>query len=537
MQTDSKANMENVVDNMPQEIIIEPEDIVEIPAENEPAPENDWQQETEALQKQFVESYVEHCEGEEKMPVEEWLPMEMQKNLPERSAEEIQEMSKELIESLQTTEDKKADLKKAHSQGRSTESWLEKDLKNSLAYLSEQETIKYMQSLDNTLQAANRAMQDTVTTNAGLINMNPNLDGFIAEQAHVNTFNMNAASSGSTYRAEVPPLKPGETYGKNSVDIFIRDSLNKDSKGNGIAIHKYQVKYCKDSNATERAFNKGSYQFQQSLVPEGQGAEIPFKTTEYLESPDGITSKPLSKAEAKEMQRKAQSGQSLDADWSLYSTKDIAKSICSNAAKAGLMGMAVGAGTEVISKVLNDEEVDGNEVVAAAITTGADFGVKTAAAGALKTASEKGILTILPKGTGPTTFANIAFVAVENVKIAGKWISGELDSREAIDEMQTTTASCVAGLVAGGKGMAIGGTIGLIVFGPVGAAVGGVVGGAVGYMAGSTVGRAVTKCYQKVRDTVFKPVADAVSNAVDTVHDVLSDIGSGISNLFSGLFW
>ena len=34
-----------------------------------------------------------------------------------------------------------------------------------------------------------------------------------------------------------------------------------------------------------------------------------------------------------------------------------------------------------------------------AIASGADFGVKTAAAGALKAASEKGILQIIPKGT------------------------------------------------------------------------------------------------------------------------------------------
>ena len=126
MQTNNNLNTENVVDNAPQEIIIEPEEITEISAEVEPEPENAWQQETEALQKQFLESYVEHCEGEEKMPVDEWLPLELQNALPERTEAEIQDMSKELIESLQTTEDKKADLQKAHSQGRSTASWLER---------------------------------------------------------------------------------------------------------------------------------------------------------------------------------------------------------------------------------------------------------------------------------------------------------------------------------------------------------------------------------------------------------------------------
>ena len=76
----------------------------------------------------------------------------------------------------------------------------------------------------------------------------------------------------------------------------------------------------------------------------------------------------------------------------------------------------IGAGMTVAQKVWNGEEIDGQEVVEAALTGGADFGVKAATAGALKVASEKEILSVIPKGTPAGTFANIAYVAVENVK-------------------------------------------------------------------------------------------------------------------------
>ena len=153
----------------------------------------------------------------------------------------------------------------------------------------------------------------------------------------------------------------------------------------------------------------------------------------------------------------------------------------------------------VAAKVWNGEPIDGEEVIETAIVSGADFGVKTATAGALKAASEKGILKIIPKGTKGSTFANIAFVAIENVKVLGKVAAGELTAKEGIDVMQQTTGVCVAGIAASVKGTAIGAAIGSAL-GPVGTAVGGFIGGTVGYMAGSKIGQAVVKGVQKVRD-------------------------------------
>ena len=79
----------------------------------------DEAQELKLIQKKFMESYLEHKDS---MPVEDWLCAEMAENLPERSSEEIAQMSDKIITTLKVQEEKKASLEKAIANGRSKES-------------------------------------------------------------------------------------------------------------------------------------------------------------------------------------------------------------------------------------------------------------------------------------------------------------------------------------------------------------------------------------------------------------------------------
>lgn len=468
------------------------------------------------IQREFLESYAS---SKDKMSVEEWLPQELQKQLPEKSSEEIKEMSAEIIDSLKVTEDMKVSQQKALAAGRSKDSWFASTILQSTSQMSAQESARYLQSLDDAVKNANAAMHETITTKgSGYItpSMNPNLDGFIAERHHVNSFNMNAAAKGSGLRAEVQPLKPGETYTKNGFDVVIKDASGK-------RIHQYQMKYGATAEDTIRMINSGNYNNQTLVVPEEQVAAVqeafPNKTVTSTIGDGDVSSKPLTKEQAKELQEKAQTGNFLDADWNDYVAKDIAIGIGKQTGYACLQGAAVGAGMAIATKVWNGEPIDGEEVVETAIVSGADFGVKTATAGALKAASEKGILKVIPKGTKGSTFANIAFVAIENVKVLGKVATGELTAKEGLDAMEQTTASCVAGIAASTKGAAIGATIGSVL-GPVGTAVGGFIGGTIGYMAGSKVAQTVVKGVQKVRDKaveVVKSVGSAVVGGIKSV--------------------
>lgn len=471
------------------------------------------------IQRQFLESYAA---SKDKMPVEEWLPQELQKQLPEKTSEEIEKMSTEIINSLKVTEDMKVSQQKAIAAGRSKNSWFASIILQSTSQMSAQESARYLQSLDDAVKNANVAMHETITTKgSGYIipSMNPNLDGFIAEQHHVNSFNMNAAAKGSGLRAEVQPLKPGETYTKNGFDVIIKDASGK-------RIHQYQMKYGATAEDTIRMINSGNYNNQTLVVPEEQVAAVqeafPNKTVTSTIGDGDVSSKPLTKEQAKELQEKSQTGNFIDADWNDYVAKDIAIGIGKQTGYACLQGAAVGGGMAIATKVWNGEPIDGEEVIETAIVSGADFGVKTATAGALKAASEKGVLKVIPKGTKGSTFANIAFVAIENVKVLGKVATGELTAKEGLDAMEQTTVSCVAGITASTKGAAIGATIGSVL-GPVGTAVGGFIGGTLGYIAGSKVAQTIVKGTQKVRD-----------KAVEVVKSVGSAIASGAKSIVRG---
>ena len=484
--------------------------------------------------REFLESYAS---SKDKISVEEWLIQEFQKQLPDKSFEEIKEMSAEIIESLRVTEDMKESQEKALATGISNESWLASKILEGTSQMSLQDRVKYLQGLDDAVKNSNVEMIKTITTKgSGYINpsMNPNLDGFIAEQHHVNSFNMNAKAKGSGLRAEVP-TKPGKPYTKNGVDVVIKDNSGK-------IINRYQMKYGKSAEETIKMIKSGDYRNQRLVVPEEQVAAVkeafPNKTVTSTIGDGNISSNPLTKDKAKELQEKAQSNNYIDVDWNDYKLKDIATGIGKEVIYSGCVGVVAGAGIEIASKVWNGEPIDGEKVIEAAIVTGADQGVKAATTGALKVASEKGILKAIPKGTGTGVFANIAFVAIENMKIIGKIGTGELTLQEGIYEAGKTTASCVAGIAASAKGSAIIGAAIGTVLGPVGTAVGGFVGGTVAYIAGSKVTESVVKGAKKIYEKgveVVKSIASGIVSVGRSVVSVGRSIVNGIGSFLG--FW
>ena len=477
-------------------------------------------EELKPIFKDFIGSWVDSKD----QPTEVWLSAKLQEYLPEKPADEIKAISNEIIESIETAVKAKASLDAAISCGRSKESWFASQVQKATSGMSGQQASQYLADLDATLQNANASLYRTITTKAGAVNQNPSLDGFIAEQYHAQTFNLNAEATGSQYRAKV--LEPNGTgYAKNSVDIDIVD-------GNGKVVRRYQSKYCKDAKATQSAFEKGDYRGQRKLVPEGQEGELPFKADTVIEAPDGTTSKPLNKDQAKLLRDEAQSGQWNELNWNEYKAKDLAIGIGKQAGYAALQGAAIGVGFDVADKLWNGEEIHGEDVVETALVSGADFGIKAATAGALKVGVEKGIISVIPKGTPAGTIANIAYVAIEDVKVIGKMASGECTFKEGMDQLERTTVSTTGGLIAMGEGAAAGATIGALA-GPVGAAIGGFIGGTVGYMAGSKVCETVVRGVQKVREKVTTVVETVLSKAVDTATSVVSSVFDFCSSIFS----
>ena len=456
----------------------------------------------------FVRSYAKKSSGTSDG---EWLFTQLKANLPDKSDSELTQIRDEIVDGIQVQEESKKSLDEAISRGRSKESWFAEETKRAVSGMSALESEQYLRNLDEAVETANQQLWDTITTKSGAVNRNPNLDGFIAEEHHAQTFNMNAAARGSHYRARV--LKPeGKSYSKNSVDVVV------DNLDTGRITRRYQVKYGKDAQHSRAMYDSGEYRGQRLLTPDDQ-----------INAPDGTTSNILTKQQAKELQAQAQSqnGKLEGFSWNDYAIKDVAKGIAKSAGQAGAMGFLTGAGFELAAQIYNGEDIDGEELIKTGLATGADFSIKGAVAGGLKVASEKGILSALPKGTPVDVFTTVAFVAVENVKVMGKVASGELTPLEGLEKIEQVTVSSVNGLTAAAKGAAIGAKA-LACLGPAGAAVGGFVGGTIGYMAGSSFGTAVVTGYQKVRRVVVEHVVKPIVNTAKKAWEGAKSFVSGL---------
>ena len=257
-------------------------------------------------------------------------------------------------------------------------------------------------------------------------------------------------------------LKPeGKSYTKNSVDNVI------DNLDTGRISRRYQMKYGATIERSHAMYQAGNYRGQRLLTPADQ-----------MQAPDGTTSNLLSKRQAKELQKQAQSGKWEGLSWNDYAMKDVANGIAKNAGKAGIQDMLVGTGFELARQIFKDKEIDSEKLIETGLETGADFAVKVIVAGGLKVASEKGFIKFLPRDTPSDIITTIAFVTIENVKILNHVASGSLTPIEGFEKIGQVTTSSVCGLASATKGAAISAKI-LSCFGSIGTAVGGFIGGTI----------------------------------------------------------
>lgn len=451
--------------------------------------------ELKSLLIKFVKSY---SKKEETVSDKDWLNAQFKEELPDLTDAQAEQMAVDTVDSIREYDENLNSLNETAARGTSKEQWLADKIAKASAGVSVIQHGEYLSSIDNALANANAQMMRTVTTNSGEISQSVNLDGFIAEQHHVNSFNANAALNRSKFFAEVKVPESGETYGKNSFDIVIRDASNPKAT----PVHQYQVKYGADAQATIQLLREHGevtkYPNQQIVVPPEQVAEVqkafPGKTVvSQIGGTDKVplTSDALTKEQAKELQLKTQSESTIPStDWNSFKTKDLALQIGRNAGMVGLQAAAITTGFSLASQVIKGEGIPVEETVEVALKTGADAGVKAAVTGALKVGVEKGLIRLIPKGTPIGIIANIVCVSIENIKILSKVATGELTMSQAMDRMGRTSVAMVYGLGWGTVGASVGAAA-LAWIPVVGPVVGGLVGGMVGYMAGSKFGEAV----------------------------------------------
>lgn len=452
----------------------------------------------------FMKAFRENMDK----PDSGWMDKLLEKYLPSTPKEDIRRMTKEITETIHKNDVARKGSDKLEKMGSAVNA-IQKS--------------GYLKEIDRTLEKANDKLLDTVMRKNLDVNRNPNLDGFLAERYHVETFNVNAAVKKSPWRARV--VEPIGAYGKNSVDVVI---FNSDTKK---IARRYQFKYGADAKATEQMWNNGNYKFQRFLAPKGQSQEISSKAVEVLESPDGkVQSTALSKTDAKKLQENAQKLDAVKNDLTFekdVAVKDLAPVLGKQGVQSFLVGGIYGAGKETLSQWKQGETLDVKKIGKSSLEGGGDFAAKQTLASFLKVGSEKGIVKAIPKGTSMETITNISCVAIEDAKIAVKVGKGELTAAEGAGQAVETTASTGVGVLAAGKGAVIGGKIGIaggaviasfaagpeasVVGAKVGAVVGEVVGSSIGYLVGSGAAESFVKGAKEILNNMTESTAPQVA--------------------------
>lgn len=533
---------------------------------------------TEKIIKKFLKSYAENEKRQDKKDLKTWLIFELQTELSNKKVEDIERIATELIEGIEIYFKKKQEVEKYQSVGITNGDYigneiLEKvadeieeaeivdtkeiieDMKEASNILSsyneamiyEAAAIKesqlvanvlstnsvnhYVDSIKTAIDNANTTMIESVTTKAGTINQNPNLDGFIFEEYHAGTFNIDAAVKQKSYHAQALKPEIGETYGKNSVDLIIEDA--------GKYVRKYSAKAYKNANASAKAFCDKiigyKYKFQSKLVPTDQTGDV-VNSVDKIEYAN-VESKEITKAEIKDIQNQLQSSNKPEGIFQFkkhVTTISISKQIGKQAIVNGTMGLGIGMAANIGMNLITGKETEAEEVIEAGIKTGASMGMATAVAGGIRVAVEKKVIpTVFSRMLTNNTVGAIAAASIDIISTAFKLGSGEISLRQSVKDVGKSVGAAYGAIIASGwgyaGGMAVAGMIGLGTIGAVGTILGAgvaVVAGAVCAVVGSKVGGAIASGIESIGEAT---VAGAVG-IVKAGGGLVTSIASGVYN-------
>lgn len=503
--------------------------------------EEDFLTEKEAriIKKMFKKYLKLYSKKDSSTSDKEWLEKLFNTEIPEVKPEKAEDDAQEIVDSIKNFDECFADCNDAAKRGISKESWLADKLQEAAVGMPVNEYGKFLQRTENFLKLKNAELESYIFRKSDNgINMNPNLDGNMAEHMIAETANMSAFLKEKNISIEVL-----ESYATDSVDVR---AVNYDT-GN---YQNYQLKFGKDAKSTIELLKRGNYNNQRIIVPSEQLEEVQayFKQkgssktiTDHIEA-WGVKGKSFTKEDMKKLQIKAQNqGVAPELDYSYYQTRDLAASIGKNAVAMGLQSAAITTGFDIAKKIFDGENIEPDKLVEVAIKTGVDTSVKVVTVGVLQIAVKKGIIKFIPKETPSGIIVNIVCMGVENVKILNKIASGEISVTQGLDQMGRITTSMACGYTCGRIGNKIGIEISdkiinkLIVKWLKFPKLIGFVGGIIGYCAGSELGNVIYDTAKKVASaakTVAKSVWNGIKSIGEKVGSTLSTIGQGVLSLF-----
>ena len=530
---------------------------------------------TEQIIQKFLRSYAENEKSQDKKDLKTWLVFELQNELPNKKVEDIEKIATELISGIEIYYTKKKEVEKYQSLGITNGDYVGNEILEKVAdeieeaeivdtkeiiedmkevsnilsqyneamiyetaaikepqlvanILSTNSVNNYVDTINTAIDNANKTVIESITTKAGTINQNPNLDGFIFEEHHAGTFNIDAAVKQKSYHAEALKPELGETYGKNSIDIVIEDS--------GKVINEYQAKAYKNANKTAKAFNdKNGYKYvgQLKLVPTDQTRKI-VNSLDKIKY-NNVESKGITKTEIKEIQNDLQSRNIKRNIFDFkkdVNTISIIKQIGKQAMVNGTIGLGIGITTNIGINLINGKEVEAEQVIETGIKTGVSMGMATAIAGGIRVAVEKKVIpTVFSRILTNNTIGAIAAASMDILGTAFKLGSGEISLDRAMKDIGILISSVYSTIIS--SNIAYEGT--KLIMGMVGM---GTMGGV-----GTLIITVVSVVLRVVFRTVGSKFCNTITNGLERIREkticesleVVKDGAASIKNMAFGI--
>ena len=524
---------------------------------------------TEEIIKKFLKSYAQNEKSENKKDLRNWLISELQNELADKNMQEIEKMANELIAGVETYFDKKKEVEKYEKVGISSSDYVGdvildkileetknaevvdrqkiiKDMKENSEILAnyneamiyEAAAINNPQIVANTLSAnrsnayvdnintaiskSNEEILSALTTKTGEISQNPNLDGFIFEEHHAGTFNIDATVKEKNYYAKALKPEIGETYGKNSIDMTIEDSSK--------IVRRYQAKAYKNANETAKSFydrqQDYKYKFQSKLVPSDQTGDIQnsVDTLEFGE----VKSKNISKEEIKNIQEKYQLGDKEAVKFSFEKDVD-AIALSKQLGKQAVINGTIGIGVEIVknieSKLVSYEKVEVTETIEERVNIKTLMGLSIAVAAGIKIVVEKNIIP--PNLTEVTDNNVIGVIAASSMDVIGTTFelgTGKIKLEEAkkkVGKSISSVGAIITSKIRSTSGVTIARAMGIT---------GSVIGCGVGLVTKAVcevIGSEVGKTIARGMETIAKPVIDGATEIVKKGTEAVKNVAKG----------
>ena len=377
--------------------------------------------------KDFMQSYVEK---DDSISDKDWLKQKLTEKAVNMTQEALEKYTQELVGGVQSYSATLDSLNADTAQGKTAEAWLEEKVQESGKALPVDEVA----GIDSSLKGSNVRLLRELKAEEGRVNKVTAAEDIIAEQLCIDDFNNAAAEKGSRYEAAIDTSAAGSIYGRNLFDIVIKDKFT------GKKLENYQVKYGNTIAETIDMIAASDSAGQKFIVPEEMvdAVQKALPGKEILSRIGGsklvdVASSPISKALVQKClngELAAGAKQLMEGD-----PKELIKSIAGNAVSSGVIASGLLGGLEKLANNEPASDFKGKELIAQALMSGNSEGVKVAAAGALATCVQNGMMKAIPQNTPAIVVSSLASAGIENFKVLSEVADNKITMKEAMERL------------------------------------------------------------------------------------------------------